>query len=227
MSLLRQRRLPDGADPRRGRGAAASAGTPLYQADALEDCAARAEDIACFQLSGGTTGTPELIPRRHREYLYNVRASAEVCGFDEATRCTSPACRWRALHSLLPRSDRHAVLAGGRVVVSQRADPEHCFALIARERVTHTALVPPLAMLWLDAQESRRADLSSLRLLQVGGLQARQQCRATRRTGARLPVATGAGNGRGADLLHPPGRSARTRAAYPGSAAVADATKCG
>ncbi|MGV8254702.1 AMP-binding protein, partial [Pseudomonas aeruginosa] len=58
---------------------------PLYQADALEDCAARAEDIACFQLSGGTTGTPKLIPRRHREYLYNVRASAEVCGFDEHT----------------------------------------------------------------------------------------------------------------------------------------------
>ena len=57
---------------------------PLYQADALEDCAARAEDIACFQLSG-TTGTPKLIPRRHREYLYNVRASAEVCGFDEHT----------------------------------------------------------------------------------------------------------------------------------------------
>jgi hypothetical protein len=30
-------------------------------------------------------------------------------------------------------------------------------------------LVPPLAMLWLDAQAQRQADLSSLRLLQVGG----------------------------------------------------------
>lgn len=141
---------------------------PLYQADALEDCAARAEDIACFQLSGGTTGTPKLIPRRHREYLYNVRASAEVCGFDEHTVYLTGLPMAHNFTLCCP-GVIGTLLAGGRVVVSQRADPEHCFALIARERVTHTALVPPLAMLWLDAQESRRADLSSLRLLQVGG----------------------------------------------------------
>ena len=141
---------------------------PLYQADALEDCAARAEDIACFQLSGGTTGTPKLIPRRHREYLYNVRASAEVCGFDEHTVYLTGLPMAHNFTLCCP-GVIGTLLAGGRVVVSQRADPEHCFALIARERVTHTALVPPLAMLWLDAQESRRADLSSLLLLQVGG----------------------------------------------------------
>ncbi|MBF3542954.1 AMP-binding protein, partial [Burkholderia pseudomallei] len=30
----------------------------LYDAPPVADCAARADDIACFQLSGGTTGTP-------------------------------------------------------------------------------------------------------------------------------------------------------------------------
>jgi 2,3-dihydroxybenzoate-AMP ligase len=43
------------------------------------------------------------------------------------------------------------------------------FPLIERERVTLTALVPPLAMVWLDAAKARRHDLSSLRVLQVGG----------------------------------------------------------
>jgi 2,3-dihydroxybenzoate-AMP ligase len=47
-------------------------------------------------------------------------------------------------------------------------DPATCFALIARERVTVTALVPPLALAWLDARRPQH-DLSSLALLQVGG----------------------------------------------------------
>ncbi|WP_353980206.1 (2,3-dihydroxybenzoyl)adenylate synthase [Salinicola endophyticus] len=141
---------------------------PLYQAQALEECAARAGDIACFQLSGGTTGTPKLIPRRHREYLYNVRASAKLCGFDEHTVYLT-ALPMAHNFTLCCPGVIGTLLAGGRVVVSQRSDPESCFALIAHERVSHTALVPPLAILWLDAQESRRANLCSLRLLQVGG----------------------------------------------------------
>jgi 2,3-dihydroxybenzoate-AMP ligase len=32
--------------------------------------------VAVFQLSGGTTGVPKIIPRFHNEYLYNMRAVA-------------------------------------------------------------------------------------------------------------------------------------------------------
>ncbi|WP_413205732.1 (2,3-dihydroxybenzoyl)adenylate synthase [Rhodospirillum sp. A1_3_36] len=141
---------------------------PLYQSPPLSEIVPDAADIACFQLSGGTTGTPKLIPRRHREYLYNVRASIEVCGFDAQTVYLT-ALPIAHNFTLCCPGVIGTLLAGGRVVISQRADPEHCFPLIARERVTHTALVPPLAMLWLDAQSQRQADLSSLRLLQVGG----------------------------------------------------------
>lgn len=141
---------------------------PLYQLPPLRECTVSPAEIACFQLSGGTTGTPKLIPRRHREYLYNVLASAKVCGFDEHTVYLTGLPMAHNFTLCCP-GVIGTLLAGGRVVISQRADPEHCFPLIARERITHTALVPPLAMLWLDAQESRRADLSSLRLIQVGG----------------------------------------------------------
>lgn len=67
---------------------------PLYQADALEDCAARAEDIACFQLSGGTTGTPKLIPGVIAS-ISTTSAPAPRSAASTSTRCTSPACRWR------------------------------------------------------------------------------------------------------------------------------------
>lgn len=35
-------------------------------------------DVAFLQLSGGTTGTPKLIPRTHDDYLYSVRESART-----------------------------------------------------------------------------------------------------------------------------------------------------
>src|ERR1700674_898043 len=37
-------------------------------------------DPAVFQLSGGTTGIPKLIPRTHNDYAYNSKTAAGVCG---------------------------------------------------------------------------------------------------------------------------------------------------
>jgi 2,3-dihydroxybenzoate-AMP ligase len=59
--------------------------------------------------------------------------------------------------------------AGGKVVLARSPNPDETFALIARETVTITALVPPLAIIWLEAVETRNTDLASLQLLQVGG----------------------------------------------------------
>ncbi|MBW7462486.1 AMP-binding protein, partial [Paenibacillus sepulcri] len=59
--------------------------------------------------------------------------------------------------------------AGGKVVLAPGPSPDEAFPLIERERVTITALVPPLAMIWLEASSSLSSDLSSLQVLQVGG----------------------------------------------------------
>src|SRR5437762_1290160 len=37
-------------------------------------------DPCIFQLSGGTTGIPKLIPRSHNDYAYNSKTAAPVCG---------------------------------------------------------------------------------------------------------------------------------------------------
>lgn len=81
--------------------------------------------------------------------------------------------------------------AGGRVVLSSTPSPDDCFPLIEKERVTITALVPPLAMVWMDASGSRSDDLSSLQVLQVGG--AKFSAEAARRVKSAFGVHPSAG----------------------------------
>ncbi len=127
-----------------------------------------AQDFAFFQLSGGTTGTPKLIPRTHTDYLYSVRASNEVCHFSAQTRylCVLPAA-----HNF-PLSSPGALgcfMAGGTVVLSPDPSPQTAFQLIEKHQITVAALVPPLVLLWLDEAKRTQFDISSLKVLQVGG----------------------------------------------------------
>jgi len=64
---------------------------------------------------------------------------------------------------------QNVLQAGGRVVLADTTDAIEVFRLIEQERVTHTSVVPALAMRWMDAPERTHFDLSSLRVLQVGG----------------------------------------------------------
>lgn len=132
------------------------------------DVAADSSQTALLLLSGGTTGAPKLIPRTHRDYTYNVLASAEVCGLDQDS----------VYLTALPAAHNFALgcpgvlgtlAAGGTVVLAADADPDRAFRLIERERVTITALTPPLLKLWLAEAAWSTRDLSSLRTLQVGG----------------------------------------------------------
>ncbi|MBX9396594.1 AMP-binding protein [Streptomyces sp. TRM72054] len=127
-----------------------------------------ASEVALLLVSGGTTGLPKLIPRTHDDYAYNVRASAELCGFalDTVYLAALPVAHNFALGCPGVLGALHA---GGTAVLTDEPDPDVAFALVERERVTATALVPPTARIWAAATEWGEADLSSLRLLQVGG----------------------------------------------------------
>lgn len=140
----------------------------LYTYPALTTCYPDMLDVACFQLSGGTTGIPKLIPRRHCEYLYNIRASASLCRLNEQTTYLT-SLPMAHNFTLSSPGFMGTLLAGGRVVITNQAAPADCFPLIKTQQVTHTALVPPLVLVWLEAQRTHPSDLSSLELLQVGG----------------------------------------------------------
>jgi len=127
-------------------------------------------DVAFLQLSGGSTGVPKLIPRTHDEYLYTLRRSAEVCGLG-AESVYLAALPVAHNYPLSSPGIMGALYAGARVVLAPSPDPGTALGLIAAEGVTITGVVPPLALVWLDAVAGGTAtqDLSSLQVLQVGG----------------------------------------------------------
>ncbi|NGM45898.1 AMP-binding protein [Rhodobacter sp. SGA-6-6] len=126
------------------------------------------QSVAFLQISGGSTGLPKLIPRTHDDYIYSCRASAEICGLgpESVFLAALPVAHNFTMSSPGVFGTLHA---GGRVVLCPNPSPETAFALIAREGVTITGVVPPLALLWMQAAPKTRHDLSSLKVLQVGG----------------------------------------------------------
>ena len=126
------------------------------------------QSVAFLQISGGSTGLSKLIPRTHDDYIYSFRASNEICGITAETRylIALPAAHNFPMSSPGAMGVFHA---GGTVVLAGSTSPDTAFALIARERVTDLGLVPPLALLWAQAAEKTAHDLSSLRVIQVGG----------------------------------------------------------
>ncbi|HEX2132683.1 MAG TPA: AMP-binding protein [Actinophytocola sp.] len=124
--------------------------------------------VALFLLSGGTTGTPKIIARTHDDYEYNARRSGEVCGFgpDTVYLVTLPMGHNFPLGS---PGILATLIHGGRVVMLRSPKPEVAFPVIERERATVTSLVPAIAYRWVEAAPGGGYDLSSLRLVQVGG----------------------------------------------------------
>ncbi|MFH5823704.1 (2,3-dihydroxybenzoyl)adenylate synthase [Georgenia sp. AZ-5] len=126
-------------------------------------------DVALFLLSGGTTGIPKLIPRSHEDYAYNAKQSAKVCAFDSGTVYLVAIPVTHNFPLACPGL-LGTLLVGGRVVMLPSPEPTRAFEWIARERVTHTAVVPAVAKRWLDHQAENPSDqLVSLKVLQVGG----------------------------------------------------------
>ncbi|OBG57627.1 MULTISPECIES: (2,3-dihydroxybenzoyl)adenylate synthase [unclassified Mycobacterium] len=123
---------------------------------------------ALLLVSGGTTGTPKLIPRTHDDYVFNATASAQVCRFtadDVYLVLLSAGHNFPlACPGLLG-----AMTVGATTVFGTDPSPEAAFATIERHGVTVTALVPALAKLWAQACGWEPVTPKSLRLLQVGG----------------------------------------------------------
>ncbi|SER71387.1 (2,3-dihydroxybenzoyl)adenylate synthase [Corynebacterium cystitidis] len=154
------------------------------------------ESLAFLQLSGGTTGTPKLIPRTHADYLYSVRESVEICQLGDHTRMLVVL---PAAHNFTMSSPGilGAVWAAATVVFARDPSPSTCFKLIEEERISITALVPPLAMTWLATKPKIERDISSLQLLQVGGAKLNEEAarRITPELGCQLQQVFGMAEG--------------------------------
>jgi 2,3-dihydroxybenzoate-AMP ligase len=125
-------------------------------------------DPCIFQLSGGTTGIPKLIPRTHNDYAYNSRTAAPVCGVtgDSVLLLALPIA-----HNLPLACPgiQGVFMNGGKVVLSPTTRPEDMLALAEKHRVTHIKVVPALLVRLINCAEIGKFDLSSVRVIQSGG----------------------------------------------------------
>src|SRR5919108_1450190 len=156
-------------------------------AEELRNIAIDPEDPALFQLSGGTTGIPKLIPRTHNDYIYNSKMAASV----------TAAGPGKGLLDVLPLAHnlplacpglQGFLLHGGTVVLVNTTRGEDIFPLIERYRVTHIHVVPALLIRWISDPLIKKFDLSSLQIIQSGGQRLQPEVR--RRTKELIPSVT-------------------------------------
>ncbi|MDI5983627.1 AMP-binding protein [Halomonas sp. M4R5S39] len=115
--------------------AALMASDPDEARAALEAVPQDPWQVAAFQLSGGTTGVPKIIPRIHAEYLYNMRQVWTFKGWNTQDRLFIPmpfahnlnmGCGWGPF-----------LMNGGTVIATPRVDQEAM-------REVHNALRPTI-----------------------------------------------------------------------------------
>lgn len=150
------------------------AGISLDEAQALlADVCLDPFQVAVFQLSGGTTGVPKIIPRFHNEYLYNMRAVANWLGFEPDDTLFMPQ---PMVHNLnMGCCFGPFLMTGGTVTVTPDLLPETLISLIATTRPTWLMLGGPIIARLESAIHEGRVDLSNARGVIVANSAAKLQ----------------------------------------------------
>ena len=137
--------------------------TPLdYARRRLQDVQLGSEDVLSFQLSGGTTGIPKIIPRFHAEYLGHSAGWMRQFGITPSAKLiwTLPLLHNAGqLYSLIP-----TILMGVTTVLMPKVDIRRMLELIESHRITHALSIGPIAPQMIAYQDIKQHDLSSLRL---------------------------------------------------------------
>ncbi|CAN7720848.1 AMP-binding protein [Variovorax sp. LjRoot175] len=153
------------------RGAAAGASSMETMIDGMPLAAAQerlshlplgSEDVLSFQLSGGTTGVPKIIPRFHAEYL------GHSAGWMRRYRITAESRVIWSLSLLHNAGQLYALIPtaafGVTTVLMPRVDIRRMLELIEQHRVTHALSIGPIAPQLLAYTDIAQHDLSSLQL---------------------------------------------------------------
>ena len=141
-------------------------------------------DPCIFQLSGGTTGIPKLIPRTNNDYAYNSKVAASVCDLTPESVLLLVLPIAHNLPLACPGIQGY-LFSGAKVVLHANTRPSDMFALIEKHRVTHLKVVPALLVRLINDPAASQFDLSSLKLIQSGGQRMQPEVRA--RTRALIP----------------------------------------
>jgi 2,3-dihydroxybenzoate-AMP ligase len=125
-------------------------------------------DPAVFQLSGGTTGIPKLIPRTHNDYAFNSKLAVSVCDVRDGDVLLDVLPIEHNLPLACPGLQGF-LLSGASVFLAGSARAAEVFAVIDRHRITHIHVVPAVLIRWLNDPAAPGYDLGSVRVIQSGG----------------------------------------------------------
>ncbi|MDH7795218.1 MULTISPECIES: AMP-binding protein [unclassified Beijerinckia] len=118
-------------------------------------------DVAVFQLSGGSTNLPKIIPRMHGEYLGSARQLGQCYGLtgEDVTLWSLPLIHNAGtIFAVLP------VTVDGRTLIMQpRVDIPEMLRLIERHGVTFTGSIGPIAPKLLEVKDIDRNSIRSLK----------------------------------------------------------------
>jgi 2,3-dihydroxybenzoate-AMP ligase len=149
-------------------------------ASRLADIRIDPTDPCIFQLSGGTTGIPKLIPRTHNDYAYNSKVAASVCAIDAESVLLLVLPIAHNLPLACP-GIQGFMFHGAKVVLHANTRPAEMCALIQKHKVTHLKVVPALLIRLINDPCVAGYDLSSLKLIQSGGQRMQPEVRAKTR----------------------------------------------
>jgi len=123
---------------------------------------------AVFQLSGGTTGIPKVIPRTHNDYSANFRRAAEIThtNMDSVMGIAIPISHNFAMSSPGFLGTLHN---GGRVVLIPSTKTEVVLETVEKEKITIMPTPPALLIRWMESEALSKYDLSSLEVVLAGG----------------------------------------------------------
>lgn len=123
------------------------------------------DDLAVFQLSGGTTATSKVIPRTHDDYWYNAAAYARALGWDRTARVTHFL---PIVHNAGMVLGVHAAHSVGAAIVVAEPRPDALLPLMAACRSSDVVAYPPLALEWRDHPDFDAATANLRRIVLTG-----------------------------------------------------------
>ncbi len=121
--------------------------------------------VAVFQLSGGTSGIPKIIPRFSNEYLYAMRSVIDLIGIDHDTVTFTPnpfmhnapmACFWGP-----------TLLSGGEVVIADGPSLVDIEAALAARRPNWIALAKVHMLRLIENGVTQRLTFDNVRAFAV------------------------------------------------------------
>ncbi len=122
--------------------------------------------IAELFYTSGSTGTPKGVMLSHRTLYLHAFPVIPCFSLDDTSVDLHTIPLFHANGWARPQS---TTMMGATHVMIRRFDPVQVFRLVQQERVTNMALVPTMANSLINAPERSQYDLSSLRVIHIGG----------------------------------------------------------